>query len=519
MTYALQAPIVAVTVYPGQARITRTGRITVAPGRERVVLGGLPLGLRADSVRVSGRGAATVLGVDVVADRHPSSPEPVIRELEERQRALQARLDELVDADSVQSTRAELLNRLAHRSGAAFARALAVGTADPSRVTTVGVAVGDQLTAVLAQRRALAEQRRVVQEEHDEVTRALYSRVEQQAPDRTAIAAELQVTGDSDPEVELDVSYVVDNARWASRYDVRLIDDRLMLTWFGLVTQSTGEDWPECDLRLSTARQAGAVTVPELEPWFLDIRRPQPVVPQYDAAQPGGPIRHRPAPMAAAALPMENAVASVEHGVAAATYRPGQAVAVPSDGTAHRTTLTVVELPARLDHVAVPVRGPEVYLRATVTNTSEHALRPGPAAIFHGNQFAGTTMLDPWAPGEEVVLALGIDDRVRVERELVRRSAGKAVIGGTRRQEAEYTIEVANFAAAVVRLTVIDQLPVSRNEAIVVRDVRLNPQPAEVSDLGEVTWRLELAPAAKASITMGFRVDIGKGADVAGWRE
>ncbi|MDP9240937.1 MAG: DUF4139 domain-containing protein, partial [Actinomycetota bacterium] len=470
------------------------------------------------------RGAATVLGVDVFADRNPRSPAPVIHELEERQRALQAKLNELDDAEVVQATRAEQLSRLARRSGGAFARALAAGTADPQRISTVGDAVADQLAAVLARRRELADHRRTVQEEYDQVTRTLHGRTGQQAPDRMAIAADLEATEQAGAEVELEVSYLVDNARWDSRYDVRLREGALTLTWFGLVTQSTGEDWPECDLALSTARPASAVTVPELDPWYLDIRQPPVSHPAAYGMEMAPPMSAMPTGVARAmatpaARPVAQAVATAEHGVAASTYRPARPVAVPSDGTAHRTTLTVAELPARLDHVAVPVRGEQVYLRATVTNTSEHTLRAGPASIFHGNEFVGSTMLEPWAPGEEIELTLGIDDRVRVERELVRRSAGKAAIGSTRRHEAEYQIKVGNYTATVVRLTVIDQLPVSRHESIAIRDVHLNPPPAEVSELGEATWRMELPPQAKATITLGFRVDISKGAEIAGWRD
>jgi len=179
----------------------------------------------------------------------------------------------------------------------------------------------------------------------------------------------------------------------------------------------------------------------------------------------------------------------------------------------------VAELPARLDHVTVPLRGPEAYLRATVTNSSEHTLRPGPAAIFHDTEYVGTTGLEPWAPGEEVELALGIDDRVRVERELVRRAAGKAMLGGTRRHEAAYKITVGNYGPRTASITVIDQIPVSRDEAIVVREVRIEPKPAEQTDLGEITWELSLAPNETAELTIAFRVDVGKDIALHGWRD
>lgn len=516
------------TVYPGQARITRRGLVSLGTGQQRVTLGGLPLRLRPDSVRVSGRGPATVLGVDVLAERNPRSPDSVIADLERRQRALQAQLSELTDADAVHATRADLLHRLAQRSGGAFARALATGSADPAQVEAVGGALAAQLTGLLATRRELGERRRLVEEEHAEVSRTLHDRLGQQAPDRMAIAADLDVAGTGDSEVEVEVSYLVDDARWESRYDVRLRDEALTLTWFGFVTQHTGEDWPECELGLSTARPASAVTVPELESWYLDVFRPPAARPmsamprmaeQYESSGMaiGGAM---PDVMTApAAMPIADVSAAVQHGVAATIYRPTRPVAIPSDGTAHRTTVAVAELPATLDRVTVPLRGPEAYLRATLTNSSEHTLRPGPASIFHDNEFVGTTTLDPWAPGEEIELTLGIDDRIRVERKLVRRSASKAIMGGTRRRELEYRIEVGNYGQAPARLTVIDQLPVSRNEAIAVRDVRLEPAPAEQTELGELTWHLDLAAGAQTVLSIAFRVDASKGVEVVGWRD
>lgn len=151
-------------------------------------------------------------------------------------------------------------------------------------------------------------------------------------------------------------------------------------------------------------------------------------------------------------------------------------------------------------------------------NTSEHTLRPGRASVFHGAEFAGTTELEPWAPGEEVELALGVDDRVRVERELVRRTAGKATVGRTRRREAEYRITIGNYGRRAANVTVLDQVPVSRDEAIVVRDVRCSPKPAEETELGELTWRLSVEPGKAAEISFGFRVDLAKGVELAGWR-
>lgn len=516
----MDTDIVAVTVYPADARVTRRGRTRLDAGRQRVVVGGLPLGLRPESVRAAARGAATVLGVDVAYEHHPRSPDASVDELRQRRDGLRLRLDELSDADAVEHSRSRLLGAVARQSGKAFGKALATATTEASTVAALNDALAGQLADVLARRRELNDRRIKTQEELAEVDRQLELRSRLDEPDRQAITVEFEV-GQAGSEVELEVSYVVGRAHWESHYDVRLVDDTLTLTWYGMVSQDSGEDWPECELRLSTARPADSVRVPELEPWYLDRAHPRPQARRMAGF--AAPISAAPAAMSqdkamAETAAAQVATASVEHGAAAATYTPIRPVAVPADGSAHRTTVTVEEFEARLDHVTAPAQALEAYLRATVVNGSEHTLRPGRAAVFHGAEFVGTTELESWAPGEEVELALGVDDRIRVERELVRRTAGKATVGRTRRREAEYRITIGNYGRRKANVTVLDQVPVSRDEGIVVRDVRSSPKPAEETELGELTWRLSLEPGKAAEITFGFRVDLAKGVELAGWR-
>ena len=503
----LDAPIAAVTVYPGQARVTRRGRVTLPGGDARVLVGGLPTRLQPDSVRVAGTGQATVIGVDVVPERHPrptTSPE-----LRERADALDLTLAELADADSALVTRVGVLTGVSRRVSGALAQAMARGESDPAAVAAAGEGLAAELSRVLGERRELKRTREQVEAERAEVDRLLAGQGPE--PDLVAVAVDLDGSG----EVDLEVSYVVHSASWESHYDVRLNDDRVTVTWFAQVRQDTGEDWPECELALSTARPSGGVSVPELDPWYLDVLSP--VVPMPAAAP---KMRGGFGAVMAAGMPeVAMDTAQVEHGTTASTYRPRRPVAVPADGSAHRATVAVLELEARVDHVTAPVHGPDVYLRATAVNTSDHTLRPGRAGLFHDAEYVGVTHLDAWAPGEELELALGVDDRVRVERELVRRSTGKAVLGGTRRMEAAYRTTVANHGPRPVKIAVLDQVPVSRHESVVVRDVALRPDPAERDDLGRVTWRLDLEPGGRAELELAVRVDVAKGADLTGWRD
>ncbi|GAA1676539.1 DUF4139 domain-containing protein [Kribbella yunnanensis] len=516
----LEAPIVAVAVYPDRARVTRRGRLTLPAGDQTVYVDSLPLSLQDDSVRVAGRGPATVLGVDVAVRHHPQAPDETVADLERQRRQAATEVASLADADDVQSQLDLFLSQLGRRAGGTFARTLAAGesSADLGEFTE---SLATRLTAVRSKRRELADQREDAEERLAAIDRRLAEVAQQRVPDRRSVAVALNL--DTEAEVEIELSYVVTGAGWTSSYDVRLTGDRLTLGWFGLITQYTGEDWPECELTLSTARPTVNAKVPELDPWYLDRRRPpvplRPAAPaSFALARAESAYGGAPEPAGAPAEFVEQS-ATVEQGTTAATYTPPRAVAVPADGAAHRATIASVELDTELDYITAPIRSTDVHLRATVVNSSTHTLPAGKAAVFHEADFVGSAALPLWAPGEEVELALGLDDRIRVERELVRRTATKATLGSTRRREVEYATRIENHTPRAARITVLDQLPVPRDHEITVKPITATPDPAETTDLGIITWKLDVPPGEESTINLAFRVESAKSVDLAGWRE
>lgn len=515
----LDAPIVAVVVYPDRARVTRRGRITAPAGDQTVYVESLPLALQEDSVRVSGRGPATVLGVDVAMRHHPQAPDETVAELEYQRREAQAEVEELADADEVQGQLDLFLAQLGRRAGGTFARALA--SHEPSvDLGEFTESLAGRLSAVRSKRRELAKQRHEAEERLAAADRRLAAVAAQRVPDRRSAAVGLALV--SEAEVEVELSYVVPGAGWTSSYDVRLTEDRLTLSWYGLITQHTGEDWPECDLTLSTARPMVSAKVPELDPWYLDRHHPPVPVAAGGVSLSRGVARadaFTESLQPAAAPVFADTTATVEQGVTAATYTPPRPVAVPADGASHRATIASVDLDTELDYITAPVRSADVQLRATVVNSSAHTLPAGKAAVFHEADFVGSAALPMWAPGEDVELALGLDDRIRVERKLVRRTATKATLGSTRRREVEYETRIENHTPRAARITVLDQLPVARDHEITVKPIATEPDPAETTDLGVITWKLDLPAGAERAIKLAFRVDTGKSIDLTGWRE
>jgi uncharacterized protein (TIGR02231 family) len=173
------------------------------------------------------------------------------------------------------------------------------------------------------------------------------------------------------------------------------------------------------------------------------------------------------------------------------------------------------EANAVLDYLTVPVLATEAYLRATVTN-GPLLLLPGAARVFHGTQFVGETALETVAAGEEFEVQLGVDDQIRVERKLTRRSTSKAVLGGTRTIDIAYEITVENHRDGKAKVSVHDHIPLSRDAEIKVKARELSPVPASTDDLGEHTWDLTLDGGKTATIRHRFTVEHPAGVTVTG---
>src|SRR6266851_3585326 len=246
------------------------------------------------------------------------------------------------------------------------------------------------------------------------------------------VSATLEASAATRAEVEL--SYHVSGASWRPLYDLALEGERLAVSYLAEVTQQTGEDWPAVELVLSTTRRALHQTLPELHPWYIGRAQPVPRSPAGTSMALAGAVPQRGAHAAmfaasaghggpetdlAEATPLAAEPGEAGAGVA---YRVQRPLAVPADGGPHKTMVARFALDATVDHLAVPVLAPEAYLRATVTNTSSLLLLPGPARVFHDAQYVGETSLETVAAGEEFELQLGVDDQVRVDRELRRRS-------------------------------------------------------------------------------------------------
>jgi uncharacterized protein (TIGR02231 family) len=509
----LDTRISEVTVYTDRALIARRGTVALTGNERELTVASLPATLETESVRATGTGTVAVrlLGVrtETVFHSEPTGDRTAeltaqIQDLETQKRAI----DEQIAARKIQLN---FVENLSEKSVGSFASAISkqqIGLNETSELLNfLGSNYKKYVSAIAQHERqqrdldkqieALRQQLRQVQTPHS------------QQSFNIIVAIEPSDSGN----FELEISYVVMGARWTPLYDLRVntTNNQINLNYLAEVNQNTGEDWTGVALTLSTAKPGMGTLPPKLEPWFIDIVRPKSTQNREVAMM---AIERSPASAhacfpdpARARIAAQTATAEVSREGGTVSFQVGGNTNIPSDGTPHKVTIFSENYPFKPEYIAVPRLVSFAYLQAVVVNPQTGAtLLPGTANIFRDNTFVGTVELDNVSPGAEFKLNLGIDEGLKIDRELVERQVDKKLIGNQRRTSYAYRLNVTNLQQVQVHLTLREQLPVSRNEQIKVRSTLTNPK-IVVGEMGLLEWIISLPPQAKQELYYQFVVE------------
>jgi uncharacterized protein (TIGR02231 family) len=508
----IQTAIVAVTVYGDRALIKRQGKVDLMAGDQTLVVPALPITLQVDSVRASGQGNVPVKLLEVRTERS-FSREPIanqvaalttqIDELKEQKLALQNDLEALImQRDFVKGLGSE---KSVQRFCISLARDETSLDATKELLNFVGQNYSDYAKAIAIKDKA--------KQKVEAKLTALIQQLKQLNSHRPKQSYNLfvSISAPAIGEFDLEVSYVVRQTHWKPLYDIRVSDQGLInLSYLAEIQQTSGEDWLQAQLTLSTAKPGLGTLPPKLEPWYIGLDQPIPSM-AVRTRQMNEPVMAKMAAMPSAAsaesFELEQvATAEVKREGSTVSFAIGGGSDIPSDGNPHKITIFDRNFQGEMAYVAIPKLTSFAYLQAIVTNPADGVtLLPGTANIFRGNLFVGTTQLTNIAPGQEFRLNLGIDEGIQIERDLVQREVDKRFISGQKRTTFAYRILVTNLIAQQVDLTLTEQLPTSQNEQIKVNLTRTSPA-IQPQDLGELSWAIALAPQAKQEIYYQFTI-------------
>jgi uncharacterized protein (TIGR02231 family) len=516
----VESQISEVTVYTDRALITRRGTVALTGNERELAIASLPATLETESVRATGAGTVAVrlLGVrsETVFSSEPTGDRTAeltqqIQELVTQKGAI----DEQIAARKIQLN---FVENLSEKSVASFASGIAKQQIGLNETGELLNFLGSNYKKYVS---AIAQHERQ-QRELDKQIEALRQQLRQvQTPHSHQsfnIIVAIEPSGSGN--FELEISYVVTRACWTPLYDLRVntTNNQINLNYLAEVNQNTGEDWTGVALTLSTAKPGMGTLPPKLQPWYIDnvypksaqpaefmrTRSPQTAEPERAFAMMMAPSAPAPAPEPIAA---QTATATVSREGSTVSFQVGGNTNIPSDGTPHKVTIFSKNYPSKPEYIAIPRLVSFAYLQAIVTNPMTGAtLLPGKANIFRDNTFVGTLQLENVSPGEEFKLNLGIDEGLKIERELVERQVEKKLIGNQRRTSYAYRLIVTNLQQVPAKLTLKEQLPVSRKEQIKVRLTQTNPK-IVAGEMGLLEWIMSLPPQAKQELYYQFVVE------------
>jgi uncharacterized protein (TIGR02231 family) len=505
-----------VTVYPDGATVTRVIALDLASGDSTLVARDFPLSLDPSSLRVEGEAGAK-LTIGTIDARPPRAAPPVnLPELDRRIEALKDQRADLQGAIDSAAARRKFAQHFAEASPAGLGEK---GEARPiTEWRAAFAAVAEEIaTADTAIRDATRKQR--------EIDRQIAQlEAERSAKPPSKLEVRIDVASAAATKATLRVTYAVRNARWVPLYDARLdtgAKDRkpqLDLVRRAEVTQSTGEDWSNVALGVSTVRIGRGGSAPELN--SLVAQYPQPQRPTAlgaasELARPAPVMRQMQSPaMAKVADALERVdeqQAVAEIGDFQATFKvPGRVSLGAADG-AKSLRITSMNVPADLAVRAAPVMDPTAFLEASFKQTDDTALLPGKVAIYRDGVYVGRGKLSASAKDDIVRLGFGADDKIKIERAVLKRNEGSAglLVTTSKTDERTFKTTIRNGHDFPIKVAIEDQLPVSESEDIVVEMLPATTPPtaSNIRDKrGVLEWSFDAKPGEVKDINFAWRV-------------
>ncbi len=381
------------------------------------------------------------------------------------------------------------------------------------------------------------------QESVNEINQRIYDtrQKEKLPPAKTIGQLILQVMTKEETTADIGISYYTQNAGWVPTYDMRVksIDNSFKLGYKASVSQTTGLDWKQVKLTLSTSNPNQGTTIPVLNPWNLQL---------YVPGVYKDMLRGRAANMQANTYNRAQSMKLEEVVVGYDTKKPMEnddqkfvdptnisdyttlnesqlftsfdidlPYDIPTDGRSYSVAIKEEKIAATYKHYAIPKLDKDAFLLAEISNWETLDLLPGEANVIMDNVYLGKSFIDPNTTMDTLNISLGRDKRIAVKRLLMKEYSKTKFIGANKTETFTYEITVKNNKKEAVNLLLKDQYPLSTIKEI---EVKLEDSDgAEVNEeLGSVNWKITLKPGESRKYRFSYKVSYPKDKKIANLR-
>lgn len=342
-----------------------------------------------------------------------------------------------------------------------------------------------------------------------------------EAPEQEAVNT-IVVTANADEagSANISISFFVNQAAWLPVYDLRANSNgNIDLNYKAELRQTTGMNWNNVALTLSTGNPTQSTQSPELTPFYLNFYQAYKKKMEVDKMA-------KPATAEADSKSDDNSLTfsgstsltdyiTVTEGMIQTEYDIKLKYTIPTDDNMHTVAIQNKTLKANYKYAVVPKLDMNAYLMAEITDWSEMSLIPGSARIYFDGSYIGRTVLNPVADADTMQLSLGKDRSILVSRKKLKDKTRERFIVDDKVTLTTYEIVVRNQKAIPISIEVFDQVPLSNNQSIKVNTISIGRAQHD-EETGKLTWKLNLKPKESEKIQFSYEVTIPRDKVVAG---
>ena len=264
---ALTSKIQDVTLFLSGAQVFENASGQIPSGESVILLKGLSPYLDEKSIQIKGQGNFTIQAVNKRLDYLSE------KEVGEKVKALEDQIESISRNQTLAQNRLQVL---ATKSSLLAANKDLGGSQSGPTMAELRAALDffdTELTKITAEelkiKAEIAEGERRMQQFRNQISAM------QESQNKSTSEIRIRVKAPAAGTATFQVNYLVANAGWYPKYDVRVknINEPLQLTYKAEVYQNTGVDWKNVKLRFSNANPNQSGQSPNLEKWELNYAR------------------------------------------------------------------------------------------------------------------------------------------------------------------------------------------------------------------------------------------------------
>lgn len=412
----VKTKISSVTVFRDRAQVTRTFTGELSEGEKDLIFDNLPENIESQSIIVNGTGNGVLKDIKIRRKEFAGSNDSISNYLNRRKELYQDSILLVEDILKRCSSERQFVENIAAKvTERGAAEQVSAPELDKNKWLNMVEFYRNRLESLSSEMRSASKRKQALSDTLAVIERRLsdLNRNERSERNQAVVSLTMKKAG----KIDLELSYIVYGPSWTPAYEMRVLSDKkvLLMTYKGSLRQSTGEDWKNANIKLSTATPHIGGNQPELTPWYIRIDEPY-----MDLS-----VRKRLSKSAAPAMmnqmmtmdaemefkreeikeaaPMVFREAEVESGATAVVFAIPGLNTINSDSEEHTVTIMATEFPAHFRYSAVPKLSQYAYLKAKVKNTTSFPLLPGSSSIFLDNSFVSKSEMKLVAPGGGVL--------------------------------------------------------------------------------------------------------------------